>query len=555
MLKRLSLLLLLASVCAPAQARVDQVTYMKNGVYAGKIGTYSLDGESYLDAGQTARLVGGKIYLYPVSGKLLMQIKGKRVLFSMKSDTIRINDEDVNFPDPMIVRGGRAFLALKFFVSNHFSDAFGFSLSYDKSSRVLSARHAVNVTSVNYFSYPDKTRIVVYMEEPLQWQATQKENNLFRVNIFGGIIDHEEKLAIGDGVVRGVDLLQDNKTARLVVAPDDNFGEAKVFAITGPDRLVIDVSKKASPVRQTISGDPGAFVAPASGAVPPGGTDPAAPADDRSAPQADTRTAAVILPSSAAPVPAGAQPAASDASALNLPDKLQVGASGRKRIVIDAGHGGKDAGGNRLFGMREKDINLAVAKDLYKLLKKDPKFEVMMTRDDDTFVPLSDRSNMANNFKADLFISLHANASRDRREKGFEVYFMSEKASDPGAAEVADYENSVVGLEDNGGQSENDAAAMLLHSMARNEYLNEGSQLAGLVSKEMEKHTPFVDRGVKQAAFYVLRGTYAPGILVEMGFMTNSRDQRDLNKKKVRAEIADSIYRGITDYAKMKKWE
>ncbi len=556
MLKRLSLLLFLASVCAPAQARVDQVAYMKNGVYSGKIGTYSLGGEPYLDAGQTAKLVGGKIYWYPVSGKLLMQIKGKRVLFSMKSDTIRINDEDVSFPDPLIVRGGRAFLALKFFVSDHFSEAFGFSLNYDKSSRVLSAKHAVNVTSVNYFSYPDKTRIVVYMEEPLQWQATQKENNLFRVNIFRGIIDHEEKLAIGDGVVRSVDLLQDNKAARLIVDPGDNFGEAKVFSLSGPERLVIDVSKKASTVRQTISGDPGAFVTPSAGAAPASGADPSSSsAAGQPAPQADSRNVAVILPSSAAPVPGGAQPAASDAAALNIPDKLQVGGAGRKRIVIDAGHGGKDAGGNRLFGMREKELNLAVAKDLYKLLKKDSEFEVMMTRDDDTFVPLSDRSNMANNFKADLFISLHANASRDRREKGFEVYFMSEKASDPGAAEVADYENSVVGLEDNGGQSENDAAAMLLHSMARNEYLNEGSRLAGLVSKEMEKHTPFVDRGVKQAAFYVLRGTYAPGILVEMGFMTNSHDQRDLNKKKVRAEIANSIYRGIVDYAKMKKWK
>jgi N-acetylmuramoyl-L-alanine amidase len=246
-------------------------------------------------------------------------------------------------------------------------------------------------------------------------------------------------------------------------------------------------------------------------------------------------------------------PAASTMPAVNIPDKMVVEKSGRKTIVIDAGHGGKDAGGRKLFGLKEKEMNLLVAKDLYELLRNDDMFNVLLTRDDDTFVPLSDRSAVANNSKADLFISIHANASRDRREKGFEIYFMSEKASDPGAAEVADYENSVVGLEDAGEQQ--DPTAMLLHSMARNEYLNEGSRLAGLVSAEMEKRTPFVNRGVKQAAFYVLRGTYAPGILVEVGFMTNPGDEKNLNNKKVRTKVADAIYKGVLKYAQMKQWK
>jgi N-acetylmuramoyl-L-alanine amidase len=269
------------------------------------------------------------------------------------------------------------------------------------------------------------------------------------------------------------------------------------------------------------------------------------------APDAGART---IPPSDMYAVAAAtAAAAASTAPAVNIPDKLTVEKSGRKKIVIDAGHGGKDPGGRKLFGLKEKEMNLLVAKELYEVLKGEDMFDVLLTRQDDTFVPLSDRSNIANNFKADLFISIHANASRDRREKGFEIYFMSEKASDPGAAEVADYENSVVGLEDNGGQQ--DATAMLLHSMARNEYLNEGSRLAGLVGAEMEKRTPFANRGVKQAAFYVLRGTYAPGILVEMGFMTNSGDEKGLNDKKVRAKIANAIYRGVMKYAQMKQWK
>jgi len=260
----------------------------------------------------------------------------------------------------------------------------------------------------------------------------------------------------------------------------------------------------------------------------------------------------VIPPSGGEFGAAAATAAVAAAAGVNIPDKIDVG-PGRKKIVIDAGHGGKDPGGRKLFGLKEKELNLAVAKELYELLNGEEIFDVILTRSTDEFIPLADRSVMANNFKADIFVSIHANASRDRREKGFEIYFMSEKASDPWAAEVADYENSVITLEDGAGPQA-DPAAMLLHSMARNEYLNEGSRIAGLVTAEMEKRTPFINRGVKQAAFYVLRGTYSPGILVEMGFMTNSSDQKHMNDKKTRAKIANSIYKGIMRYAELKKW-
>ena len=524
MFKRLSVLFLLAALCAPALARVDQVTYKKNDVYAGKIGTYALNGVTYLDASQAAKLIGGKIYWAPVSGKLSLQMKGKTVTFFMKSDSVRIGDESVQFPNPLIVRGGKAFLALDFFVSKHFSDAFGFKLEYNPATATLGAQRAVNVTSVNYFTHPDKTRVVLYLEEPLKWQASQKENNQFRITIFGGVLAREERLTIGDGVLRGADLRQENKTALLVLDPDENFGKVDVFALAGPDRLVIDVAKQASAVRQSIA------AAPEAAAV------------------------AVIAPTSGGFgfAAATASVAGSTTAGVNVPDKLDLQAA-RKKIVVDAGHGGKDPGGRKLFGLKEKELNLAVAKELYELLKGEELFDVMLTRSTDEFVPLADRSVIANNFKADIFVSVHANANRDRREKGFEIYFMSEKASDPWAAEVADYENSVVGLEDGGGQG--DPAAMLLHSMARNEYLNEGGRLAGLVTAEMEKRTPFANRGVKQAAFYVLRGTYAPGILVEMGFMTNSGDQKNMNDKKVRAKIANAIYKGIMKYAEMRQWK
>jgi N-acetylmuramoyl-L-alanine amidase len=418
----------------------------------------------------------------------------------------------------MIVRGGKAFLALNLFISKYFADAFGFRLDYNQATGALAAQRAVNISSINYFSYQDKTRIVIYLEEPLEWQTSQKENNILTVTIPNGVLGSEEKLTIGDGVVQGVDMFQENKMARLVINPGDNFGKVSAFKLSDPDRLVLDIAKEHAAIPQGVSGSP--------------------------------EGEAVVIPPSAE---TAAAVSASSVSGVNIPDKMVLEKSGRKKIVIDAGHGGKDPGGRKLFGLKEKEMNLLVAKELYDLLKGDEMFDAMLTRNSDVFVPLADRSQIANNFKADVFVSIHANASRDRREKGFEIYFMSEKASDPGAAEVADYENSVVGLEDGGGQQ--DATAMLLHSMARNEYLNEGSRLAGLVSTEMVKRTPFVNRGVKQAAFYVLRGTYSPGILVEMGFMTNPGDEKILNDKKGRTKIANAIYKGILKYAEMKQWK
>ncbi|MEI7481678.1 MAG: N-acetylmuramoyl-L-alanine amidase [Elusimicrobiota bacterium] len=541
LLKRvLPVVLMVAAGYINAAARVDDVTYMKNGGYVGKIGTYTLNDTLYLDANKSAKLMGGKIYWYPVSGKLLLQNKGNKILFFMKSDSVMLNDTKVSLPNPLIVRGGSAFLAMSFFVSKHFARAFGFKLDYNPDTGVLAAQQKINISSINYYSYKDKTRLVVYMEEPLEYQTSQKENNVFSITVPNGVVEAEDKINISDGVITRVDVFQENKMARIVITPGDNFGKVSSFKLSGPGRLVFDIEKREKPISQSINGP----------AVP--GIEPPSPAVGAEirviAPDAQGSDAVASALSTGVEAGGYASPAG-----VNIPDKFVLDKGGRKRIVIDAGHGGKDAGGRKAFGLREKEINLLMAKELYNIFKDEDIFDVILTRDSDVFVPLNKRPDIANNYKADIFISIHANASRDRREKGFEVYFMSENASDPWAAEVADYENSVVGLEDSAEPS--DASAMLLHSLARNEYVNEGSQLAGLISKELEKSTPFVNRGVKQAAFYVLRGTYTPGVLVELGFMTNTRDQKDMNDKKVRAKAANAIYKGIMKYVQLKKWK
>ena len=223
------------------------------------------------------------------------------------------------------------------------------------------------------------------------------------------------------------------------------------------------------------------------------------------------------------------------------------------RLAIDAGHGGKDGGAVGRRGTLEKEINLAVAKQLEALLKQEEKFDIMLVRDRDEFIPLGDRSRRANEFRADLFISLHCNANQSRGQTGYEIYFLSERASDPDAERLAEFENSVLALEGKETGDE-DAAAPLLYALAKTEFINGAAEAAGVMTRALSQRVDLDDRGVKQAAFYVLRGVHAPAVLVEMGFVTNARDEAKLQSAKYRRKIVEGLYAGILDYARRKGW-
>ncbi|MCK5358539.1 MAG: N-acetylmuramoyl-L-alanine amidase [Elusimicrobiales bacterium] len=568
--KKLNLVLLsLLLFSSMAYAKMTKIVFMKNGSYVGKINTYILNDNIYMDASRTAKLLGGKIYWYPVSGKLFFQVKGNKIVFYRDKDEIILNKKRVSVPRPYIVRGGKAFISKDFLTSKHFSTAFNFRLAYNEKTGIIEEAHSVNINSMNHFSYKDRTRMVIYMSEKLKFQESLKERNLLSINILDGVLYDTEKISINNGIIKNIEMFQENKYARFGISLGQNFKEYKSFTLKNPDRLIFDIyGVNAAGNKNDIAPpiiEPSAdandsdipVIAPPSNSVKEGAG--AAPEITVNGGASSMVPSFLGSPSVLSNVGQNSNQEKESSKKLssrekpNIPDKMVLSKSGIKRIVIDPGHGGRDGGGRQIFGLKEKTLNLKVAKLLLWKLEKVKGFKVLLTRDSDVFVPLRKRSKIANDYGADLFISIHANASRHKRNQGFEIYFMSENASDPWAAEVADYENSVIRFEEK--TEEPDPAALLLHSLARNEYMNEGSKLAGYVAKEFDKRTPFVNRGVKQAAFYVLRGTYAPGILVEMGFMTNRKDQTNLCKLSVRKKIADSIYRGVLNYAKSKNWK
>jgi N-acetylmuramoyl-L-alanine amidase len=215
------------------------------------------------------------------------------------------------------------------------------------------------------------------------------------------------------------------------------------------------------------------------------------------------------------------------------------------KIVIDPGHGGHDTGTIGPNGLLEKDLVLDVGKRLGKLLESRLGADVVFTRSQDTFIPLETRTSIANQEEADLFVSVHANSSRDPDARGVETYYLNFTSS-PEALEVAARENaasdkSIHELQD------------LVKKIALKEKVEESHEFASDVQQSLHSglsaKAPGVrDRGVKKAPFVVLIGANMPSILAEISFLSNPGDERRLKTPDYRQRIAESLYRGISRY-------
>ena len=216
------------------------------------------------------------------------------------------------------------------------------------------------------------------------------------------------------------------------------------------------------------------------------------------------------------------------------------------RIVIDAGHGGHDTGTIGPTGLMEKDLCLDVALRLGKIIEqKLPGADVVYTRSDDTFVPLEERTNIANQAKADLFLSIHANSSRDHAARGIETYYLNLKGSAE-AMEVAARENA-------SSQEGIHELQDMVMKIAKTEKIDESKELAEDVqdslSKRIQKTSkPVKNRGVRKAPFVVLIGADMPSILTEISFLSNPADEQLLKKPENRQRVAEGLYQGVVSY-------
>jgi N-acetylmuramoyl-L-alanine amidase len=175
------------------------------------------------------------------------------------------------------------------------------------------------------------------------------------------------------------------------------------------------------------------------------------------------------------------------------------------------------------------------------------KIKVLLTRDDDNFITLRDRTTLANRARADLFVSIHANAHR-HAVSGVETYFLSSEATDNTARAVAALENSVIELEAPSPRARTDFVKAILWDLAQSEFQVESSRLAEVVQDSMTQSLRIPNRGVKQAGFFVLGGAAMPAVLIEIGFVTHPQEERKLRESRYRDEIARAIFAGIVEY-------
>ena len=436
------------------------------------------------------------------------------------------------------------------------------------------------LTGIRFWSNPGYTRVVLDLTTPARFTtnfltADPVENLPPRLffDIGPATLDPVLKAPtiVDDGLLRRIRTgVPDNGRVR-VVLDLDSIGQYKAFLLSDPSRLVIDITGVKAPQIKAPS-PPSLQTAPAPS--PPQLPPPAAPSrqpveqaqqspppPQPQPPDARAPQATVVTPP---PEPAG-KPAGETSQQTGKVDEVaavlaQVPApepppivasapllAGLRRIVVDAGHGGKDPGAIGPSGLQEKDVTLSLAKKVAARLRETLGCDVVLTRDRDVFLPLEERTAIANKVGADLFISVHANAAPNRQAYGIETYYLNFSKNDKAAA-VAARENGT-------SLKEVSDLEQILFDLMANSKINESSRLAAEIQKALvqrldDDYSEVRDLGVRQGPFYVLLGASMPSVLVEAAFISHPREEKRLSSRKYQEQTAEAIADAVKSYAR-----
>jgi N-acetylmuramoyl-L-alanine amidase len=404
----------------------------------------------------------------------------------------------------------------------------------------------------------DSTRVTIDLEDVVHYNSGRLDNpDRIFFDLRGARLTSEvarevtrENANVGGDVLTAIRVAQNHAGVVRIVLNVNGVKEYVAFISPNPPQLLIDLYRKQPPpailkIARASHNSSNIHEAtdlrgPEAGNIEPDG-------DGKSdtlvrAPQPATVKVSKTASKSDLDQPAIApRPTHDGQSTLTRALGLKIG-----RIVIDAGHGGHDTGTIGPTGLMEKDLCLDVALRLGKIIKQRlPGAEVVFTRSDDSFIPLEERTAIANEAHADLFISIHANSSQDHGARGIETYYLNLKGS-PEAMEVAARENAVanVGIHD---------LEDLVKKIARNEKIDESKEFAediqASLSQRVQKANKTVkNRGVRKAPFVVLIGADMPSILTEISFLSNPADEQLLKQPENRQRVAEGLYQGVASY-------
>lgn len=412
------------------------------------------------------------------------------------------------------------------------------------------------VTAVRHWSMAETTRIAVEVSGTFEYRTERLHNPervYFDIQNARPRIDSRRFYSeeIGDKRVTKIRIAETNPGVTRVVLDLAGGAEATPSQLSNPNRLIIELragAPPAIPTAPTTSTPPPIVAPPAAQPAPPPVPLPIKPPVKAevatAAPAPRTEPLKSEAPKSD-PFPAqtakAARRTASGNTSLIRALGLKVG-----KVVIDPGHGGHDQGTESARGLLEKDLVLDIAKRVGALIEERLGAEVIYTRNDDTFIPLEARTALANDNKADLFLSIHANSSPVPRIAGMETYYRSftnaKDALEVAARENASSQKSIAELED------------VIHTMMLGEKVEESKEFASRIQSSLytfsARNFPSIrDRGVKKAPFVVLNGAKAPSVLVEIGFLSNTREEALLHRSEYRQKLAEALFRGLSRYA------
>jgi N-acetylmuramoyl-L-alanine amidase len=387
------------------------------------------------------------------------------------------------------------------------------------------------------------TRVAIYTGDEVAWKvdtvlADPKRGLPPRIFVDlpgAGIRDEilHKPVEVRNGLLRQVRAGRFSRDVVRVVIDLERESTYRVFALDNPFRIVIDIDGEGEipvPRAETAAAQPPP-AAPTAEAPAPAAASPAPGAAGPSAPSSVSPPATAAQARAEREAPRSAEPS---------PRRHRV------RVMIDPGHGGKDSGAIGPTGLKEKDVVLAIGRLVREKLSRSGEYDVRMTRDTDVFIPLEERTAMANKARADVFVSLHINASRNRRAEGVSTYVLSRGAANREDLELAARENGVP-------VRKLSEVKFIIDDMFTGARKNESLRLAKTVNDSIVRNVSarfsgVQNLGLKQAPFYVLVGARMTAVLVESSFISNGREEARLREPAYLERIADGVAEAVRYY-------
>jgi N-acetylmuramoyl-L-alanine amidase len=450
------------------------------------VGTIQVEGKHYVSVNDLASVFDAEIYWHRMLRKVALEFGEHQMVFAWFSPYMLYDSEVYNLTYDTVLREGTLYVPLTGF--QRIWDYIHSSPASQEPDLWFDSEFSIVDLSIE--EKVNGILLEIFLAQPLEYEIFADQNRHLNVNFYQGRLDtafFRSKKA--PGLLRWVKAFQFKNSAQLSFSWSKPFVGFSHVLKSDPQRIQISLARPSS--SQDVSNS-------ASSAIL---------ADDE------------LLPD----------------------DLIDV-------IVIDPGHGGPDSGAVGESGLLEKEVTLDIAVRLEELLKNEEGLRVILTRETDVLVPLEERTRIANQSGADLFISIHTNSFRKRSARGSETYFLATAKNDQARAAAA-LENSSVRFDLADDRNNNVAdLEFILMDLVQSEYLKESSDLAAMIQKHLKKKLSIPSRGVNQAGFVVLNKAYMPAVLVETAFISNRKDEKLLKKESFRQKIAQALLESVRDF-------